>query len=100
MFIICFDIFVGVSYVVLVLENELVDSFIIVEYKGMVEVFCKEVVCFSMIECISDDRFKWGVFIGSYVINFLIGVVLLVWIVDYVLVEYGMGVVMGVLVYD
>lgn len=37
---------------------------------------------------------------GGYVIYFLIGEKVLIYIVNYVLVDYGIGVVMGVLVYD
>lgn len=43
---------------------------------------------------------KIGVFIGFYVFNFVNGKLILIWIVDYVLISYGMGVIMVVLVYD
>lgn len=43
---------------------------------------------------------KIGVFIGVYVINLVNGKEILIWIVDYVLVFYGIGVIMVVLVYD
>lgn len=46
------------------------------------------------------DCLKIGVFLECYVINLVNGEKLLVWVVDYVLVDYGYGVVMVVLVYD
>lgn len=52
------------------------------------------------IERIVVDVEKEGMFIGRYVINFLNGKKVFLWIVNYVLVEYGMGVIMVVLVYD
>lgn len=43
---------------------------------------------------------KIGVFIGIFVINLFFGDKLFIWIVDYVLLIYGIGVVMVVFGYD
>lgn len=62
--------------------------------------FVVMVVKESEIEWIVEDKFKCGVKIGGIVINFFNGEEIFILIVDYVLYEYGIGVVMGVFVYD
>lgn len=66
----------------------------------MVEVYINVVKMKSDLECIEFVKEKIGVFIGVYVVNLVNGEKLLIWIVDYVFVIYGIGVVMVVLVYD
>lgn len=43
---------------------------------------------------------KKGIFIGVMVVYFISGEEVFVWIVNFVLMDYGFGVVMLVLVYD
>lgn len=113
-FIMWFDILFGVMYLVLVFEYDLVDELVVVFwlvgvnflwiYGGgifgevIVVYWCVIVVKLDF-EC-QESREKIGVFLGSYVINLVNGELVLIFIVDYVLVGYGIGVIMVVLGYD
>lgn len=47
-----------------------------------------------------EGREKNGIDSGWYIENFVNKEIVLLWIVDYVFMNYGIGVVMGVFVYD
>lgn len=66
----------------------------------VIKVYKVKIVSKLDFEWIDLNKDKIGVFIGSYGINLVNGEKLLIWIVDYVLVLYGIGVIMVVFVYD
>ncbi len=70
------------------------------EQKEAVENYIKETAKLSEIDRLSTERPKTGVFTGAYVINPVNQEKVPVWIADYVLEDYGTGVVMAVPAHD
>ena len=95
------DTLMGVTYVVLAPEHELVEKFI----KGKRDVkalrsFIEEVRNQSEIDRTSTETEKRGMFTGEYLAHPLTGAKVPVWVANYVLADYGTGAVMGVPAHD
>ncbi len=94
------DTIYGVTYVVVAPESDIVQKITTPEQKETVENYIKETSKLSEIDRLSTERPKTGVFTGAYVINPLNQEKVPVWIADYVLEDYGTGVVMAVPAHD
>jgi leucyl-tRNA synthetase len=90
----------GASYVVLAPEHPLVPSLTHAEQADAVTAFIDLVGRQSEQERTAEDRPKRGVPLGSHVRNPATGEAIPLWIADYVLADYGTGVVMGVPAHD
>ena len=90
----------GASYVVLAPEHPLVPSLTSAAQREAVTAFCDLVGRQSEQERTAEDRPKRGVPIGASVRNPASGEAIPLWIADYVLADYGTGVVMGVPAHD
>jgi leucyl-tRNA synthetase len=90
----------GASYVVLAPEHPLVPSLTHATQADAVNAFIDLVGRQSEQERTAEDRPKRGVPLGSHVRNPATGEAIPLWIADYVLADYGTGVVMGVPAHD
>ena len=90
----------GASYVVLAPEHPLVPSLTRPAQAEAVQAFCDLVGRQSEQERTAEDRPKRGVPLGSFVRHPANGEPIPLWIADYVLADYGTGVVMGVPAHD
>ncbi|NLC25450.1 MAG: leucine--tRNA ligase [Fastidiosipila sp.] len=94
------DTLYGVSYLVIAPEHDLLDSLITAEYRTAVEAYQEKATHLSEIERQSVTREKSGVFTGSYAVHPLTGKKVPLWTSDYVIAQYGTGVVMAVPAHD
>jgi leucyl-tRNA synthetase len=94
------DTLMGVTYVVLAPELELVNLLTTPEQKETVEAYKDYARKVSEIERLSTTREKTGVFTGTYAIHPITGEKVQVWIADYALATYGTGCVMAVPAHD
>ena len=90
----------GASYVVLAPEHPRVASLTTEAHRDAVVAFTDLVGRQSEQERTAEDRPKRGVPIGAWVRNPATGEAIPLWIADYVLADYGTGVVMGVPAHD
>ena len=90
----------GASYAVLAPEHPLVPSLTHATQADAVNAFIDLVGRQSEQERTAEDRPKRGVPLGSHVRNPATGEAIPLWIADYVLADYGTGVVMGVPAHD
>lgn len=97
-YIICLDIFMGCIYLVVVVGYSLVQK--AAENNFELVVFIDECRNIKVVEVEMVMMEKKGVDIGFKVVYLLMGEEIFVWVVNFVLMEYGMGVVMVVLGYD
>ena len=95
------DTVFGVTYMVLAPEHPLVEKLIAgKEQAGQVRDFVNRVRNLSEIARTSVDAEKEGIFTGAYCINPLNGERIPILVANYVLLEYGTGMVMGVPAHD
>ena len=94
------DTLMGVTYVVLAPENELVAKLTTEENKKAVEEYQIATRKQTDIDRLSTSKEKTGIFTGSYAIHPLNGGRVEIWIADYVLGSYGTGCVMAVPAHD
>jgi leucyl-tRNA synthetase len=94
------DTLMGVTYVVLAPELELVNLVTTPEQKQAVEAYKDYARKVSEIDRLSTTREKTGVFTGAYAIHPLTGEKVQIWIADYALATYGTGCVMAVPAHD
>jgi leucyl-tRNA synthetase len=95
------DTIYGVTYMVLAPEHPLVEKLTAgTKYESEVREFTAQVRSLSEIVRLSTALEKVGMFIGSYAINPMNGEKVPIWITNYVLLEYGTGMVMGVPAHD
>ncbi|MGE5630828.1 MAG: leucine--tRNA ligase [Caulobacteraceae bacterium] len=90
------DTLMGVTYVVLAPEQELVDIITTPEQREAVEAYKDFARKATEIDRLSTTREKTGVFTGAYAVHPLTGEKVQIWIADYVLATYGTGCVMAV----
>ncbi len=95
------DTIYGATYMVLAAEHPLIEEII----KGSknesdVKRFIAKVKKESLLERVSADIDKEGIFTGRYVINPVNNKKIPLWIANYVLMEYGTGAVMAVPAHD
>ncbi|MBU1992596.1 MAG: leucine--tRNA ligase [Patescibacteria group bacterium] len=94
------DTIYGVTFVVISPEHPALGNLVDERHKKSVEQYVKAAAKTSEIERTAEDREKTGVFTGAYVTNPLNGEKSSLWVADYVLMNYGTGVVMGVPAHD
>ncbi len=95
------DTIYGVTCMVLAPELDLVKELVAgTEYEKNVENFETEMYKFSEIERTAADAEKQGMFIGKYAVNPINGKEVPIWIANYVMPDYGTGVVMSVPAHD
>ncbi len=94
------DTLLGVSYLVLAPENDIVDEIIDENLKEKLKRFRDKLKDVSDIDRTKDSNEINGIFIGAEAINPLNNDVLPIWVADYVLEGYGTGAVMGVPAHD
>ena len=94
------DTLMGVTYVVLAPEHELVEKITTDDKREKVEEYVQKCKLITEIDRLSENREKTGVFTGSYAIHPITGEKIEIWIADYVLSTYGTGAVMAVPAHD
>lgn len=94
------DTIFGVTYIVMAPDHDLVSSITAPKFEKQVAEYVKKTEKFTEIERQSTTHEKTGVFTGSYAINPVNGKRIPIWISDYVLVNYGTGIVMAVPAHD
>lgn len=90
----------GVTFVVISPEHpllkQIMSSITDEKYRKAVQKYVKESSLKSTIDRMSEGKEKTGVFTGAYVKNPLTDEDVPLWVADYVLMDYGTGIVMGV----
>lgn len=94
------DTIFGVTYIVMAPEHELVSKLVTAEYAEEVEAYVRNAERMTEIERQSTAHEKTGVFTGAYAENPVTGKKVQIWISDYVLENYGTGIVMAVPAHD
>lgn len=95
------DTIYGVSYMVIAPEHPIIDELIGgTEYEDECRKFIKRVQTQSEIVRSATDTEKEGIFTGTYMINPFSGEKIPLYIANYVFLDYGTGVVMGVPAHD
>jgi leucyl-tRNA synthetase len=95
------DTIYGVTYMVLAAEHPLVSELIKdVQNRRDIEAFVNKIKKEDKITRTSDETEKEGIFTGRYVINPLNKEKIPLWIANYVLMDYGTGIVMAVPTHD
>lgn len=94
------DTVYGVTYLVMAPESDMVDKICKEEYKKRIQEYREKTSKLSEIERMSEEREKTGAFTGAYVINPVNNEKVPVWISDYVIEDYGTGIVMAVPAHD
>jgi len=94
------DTIYGVTYMALSPESSVVKELAVGEYLEELNSFKKKLDGLSEAERLSGHQDKEGVFLGKYAINPLNGDRIPLYAANYVLLDYGTGVVMGVPAHD
>jgi leucyl-tRNA synthetase len=95
------DTVFGVTYMVIAPEHPLVERLAKgTEYEGRVREFVEAQRMRSELDRTSVEIEKEGIFTGAYAINPANDEKIPIWVADYVLLEYGTGVVMAVPAHD
>ena len=96
------DTLMGLSYVVLAPESELVEEITTDDQREAVRDYVKTALTKNEIErsSTSAEYEKTGVFTGTYAIHPLNGREVPIWVSDYVIASYGTGAVMAVPAHD
>ncbi len=95
------DTIYGVTYLVIAPEHTLTEELIKgTEKEREAKEFIKECLRESIQERTNEEKEKKGFFTGRYAINPVNNEIIPIWIADYVLADYGTGVVMGVPAHD
>jgi leucyl-tRNA synthetase len=94
------DTVFGMSFVVMAPEHPLVDQITMEEYKDKVEAYKQQAKYKTQLERTELQKEKTGQFTGAYAINPFNGEKVPIFIGDYVLANYGTGVVMAVPAHD
>ena len=88
------------SFVAIAPEHPLVEKITTAEHKNEVEIYKEAAKHKSQLERTELQKNKTGVFCGAYAINPFNGQKVPVFVADYVLANYGTGVVMAVPAHD
>ncbi len=94
------DTLFGVTYMVIAPEHPMVAELTTDEHREEVEAFVRKVSMQSAIDRIAADTEKMGIFTGSTATNPLNGEEVPIYIANYVLMDYGTGIVMAVPAHD
>lgn len=90
----------GVTFLVVAADSPLAAEIVTLEQKSVFENYLEEVKSLNDIERLSTERKRTGVFLGRYVNHPFTGEKIPVWAADYVLAEYGTGIIMAVPAHD
>ncbi len=90
------DTLFGTTFMVVAADAPLAAELVTDEQRPAYETYLEQVRKETEIDRLSTDRTKTGVFLGVHAVNPANGERIPVWATDYVLAEYGTGVVMGV----
>lgn len=90
----------GVSFIAVAPEYPSLEKLVTDDQKQMVMEYVSTITPETQLERQKAKREKAGVFTGRYVQNPLTGAKIPVWVADYVLMDYGTGVIMGVPAHD
>ncbi|MDR2896273.1 MAG: leucine--tRNA ligase, partial [Propionibacteriaceae bacterium] len=94
------DTLYGATFMVVAPDAEIAAELVTDECRPAFEDYLEQTKQATEIERQSTDRPKTGVFLGRYAINPVNGERLPIWAADYVLSEYGTGVIMAVPAHD
>jgi len=94
------DTLFGVTYVVMAPEHPWLDELTTTEQKKSVDDYRNWAVHQEEVDRLSTSKEKTGVFTGRYAVNPVNGRKVPIWVSDYVLYNYGTGVVMAVPAHD
>ncbi|QRN86125.1 leucine--tRNA ligase [Clostridia bacterium] len=94
------DTLFGVTYMVIAPEHPMVPDLTSEEQREEVEAFVRKISLQSTIDRVATDTEKMGVFTGSYAINPLTNEKVPIYLANYVLMDYGTGIVMAVPAHD
>lgn len=94
------DTIFGVTFVVISPEHPDLDKLVTDDHKATVQKYKEAALKKSDIDRMADDKEKTGVDTGVCVIHPFTGDKIPLWVADYVLMNYGTGVVMGVPAHD
>lgn len=90
----------GASFIAVAPEHPLVNKLVSDDQRESVNEYVSRMVPQTQLERKKLNREKTGVFIGRHVRNPLTDKMLPIWVADYVLMDYGSGVIMGVPAHD
>tara|TARA_A100001037_G_scaffold306703_1_gene354296 strand:+ start:621 stop:3104 length:2484 start_codon:yes stop_codon:yes gene_type:complete len=94
------DTIFGVTFMAMAPEHNLVNKLVTSENRDAVTNYVEKARQTSEIDRLSTDKVKTGQFLGSYAVNRFNGQRIPIYVADYVLPNYGTGVVMGVPAHD
>jgi len=94
------DTLFGVTFMSMAPEHPRVSSLVMPEQKAVVEDFVERMKKVDRMERTSEDLEKEGVFTGSYAIHPMTGEKIPIYLANFVLMDYGTGVVMAVPTHD
>lgn len=95
------DTIFGVTFLVIAPEHKLAEEIAKVSGKlDELSSFRKRLLRVPVVERSAEEREKEGIFLDAFALHPLTGAQLPIWAADYVLMEYGTGVVMGVPAHD
>ncbi len=94
------DTLMGVTYVVVAPESDIVKNLTTKEQENVVNEYIEKCKLVTEIDRLAENREKTGVFTGSYAIHPITKEKVQIWIADYVLATYGTGCVMAVPAHD
>ena len=94
------DTLYGATFCVVAADAKIAGEIVDDEHRSALEEYQENIKALSDIDRQATDRKKTGVFLGRYAINPLNGEKLPVWAADYVLADYGTGVIMSVPAHD
>lgn len=89
----------GATFIVVAPEHDIVATLTTPEHQTEVAAYVKKTLSLTSLER-KENKQKTGVFTGSYAINKLTGFRMPIWIADFVLADYGTGMVVGVPAHD
>ncbi len=94
------DTIFGATFLVLAPEHELVETITTPEFRDRVEAYVKWTKNRSERERMTEVKKVSGEFTGAYAENPFTGILIPIWIADYVLMGYGTGAIMAVPAHD
>ena len=94
------DTLYGATFCVVAADAPIAAEIVDDEHRGALAHYRETIKALSDIDRQATDRAKTGVFLGRYALNPLNGEKLPVWAADYVLADYGTGVIMAVPAHD
>lgn len=90
----------GMTFIVIAPEHDMVKELTAPEQKEAVEAYVHAVAKKTEVERQQEGKEKTGVFTGSYAKNHVTGENVPIWVADFVLVNFGTGVVQGCPAHD